>query len=168
MKKALIVWACAAMVVLASVPAARAWGEKEMENETRAVNFLRETERGGYQVVTTADLKGWVDQGRDMLVVDTMPFEDSFKKSHIPGAAQFELPIPEMKEMDEKTARAFQDVLGADKNRVLVFYCGFTKCTRSHNGAMWARRLGYANVFRCPGGIKAWTEAGYPVQAVKD
>jgi thiosulfate/3-mercaptopyruvate sulfurtransferase len=44
-----------------------------------------------------------------------------------------------------------------------VFYCGFVKCTRSHNGAMWAVKLGYTNVYRCPGGIKAWDEAGYPV-----
>jgi rhodanese-related sulfurtransferase len=45
-----------------------------------------------------------------------------------------------------------------------VFYCGFTKCTRSHNGAMWAVKLGYKNVYRYPGGIKAWMEAAYPVE----
>ncbi len=45
-----------------------------------------------------------------------------------------------------------------------MFYCGFAKCTRSHNGAMWAMKLGYQNVYRCPGGIKAWLEAGYPVE----
>jgi len=28
---------------------------------------------------------------------------------------------------------------------------------------MWAVKLGYKNVYRCPGGIKAWDEAGYPV-----
>lgn len=55
----------------------------------------------------------------------------------------------------------------ADKDKVLVFYCGFTKCTRSHNGAMWAEKLGYKNVYRCPGGIKAWLEAGYPVKKVQ-
>ncbi|MBM4137012.1 MAG: rhodanese-like domain-containing protein, partial [Nitrospira sp.] len=46
-------------------------------------------------------------------------------------------------------------------------YCGFTKCTRSHNGAMWAVKLGYKNVYRYPGGIKGWVEADYPVDKVK-
>nr|WP_278174850.1 rhodanese-like domain-containing protein [Edwardsiella ictaluri] len=54
-------------------------------------------------------------------------------------------------------------MLGADKDRMLVFYCGFVKCARSHNAAMWARTLGYRHVYRLPGGITAWKEAGYPV-----
>ena len=32
---------------------------------------------------------------------------------------------------------------------------------------MWAVKMGYKNVFRYPGGIKAWDEAGYPVGKVK-
>jgi rhodanese-related sulfurtransferase len=91
-----------------------------------------------------------------MLIVDTMPLEDSYKKQHIPGAAQMEFPIDEMKEMDASTRERFEKLLGPDRNRMIVFYCGFTKCTRSHNGAMWAAKLGYANVHRGPGGIKAW------------
>ena len=66
-----------------------------------------------------------------------------------------------------KTQADFEALLGADKDRMLVFYCGFVKCTRSHNGAMWARKLGYTNVYRHPGGIKAWKEAGYPVDEIK-
>ena len=44
-----------------------------------------------------------------------------------------------------------------------MFYWGFVKCTRSHNSAMWAVKLGYKNVYRYPGSIKAWMEADYPV-----
>jgi thiosulfate/3-mercaptopyruvate sulfurtransferase len=65
--------------------------------------------------------------------------------------------------MDDTAKAKFEKFLGPDKDKTLVFYCGFVKCTRSHNGAMWAVRLGYKNVYRCPGGIKAWDEAGYPV-----
>lgn len=68
------------------------------------------------------------------------------------------------KEMGEKEKAAFIEMLGPDKDRILVFYCGFTKCTRSHNGAMWAKKLGYQNAYRCPGGIKGWVEAGLPVE----
>jgi rhodanese-related sulfurtransferase len=32
---------------------------------------------------------------------------------------------------------------------------------------MWAVKLGYRNVYRYPGGIKGWDEAGYPVEKAK-
>jgi len=140
-----------------------AWGAKEVETEKIAVNFAREVQRGGYQIVSTEELNEWIKQNKAMLIVDTMPLADSYVKQHIPGAAQFEFPIPEMTEIDDATKSKFETLLGPDKNRPLVFYCGFTKCTRSHNGALWALKLGYTNVYRCPGGIKAWDEAGFPV-----
>jgi thiosulfate/3-mercaptopyruvate sulfurtransferase len=143
------------------------WGGKEIETEKTAVKFAREVERGGYKIVSTEELKGWIDRKKDMLIVDTMPYEDSYKKQHIPGAVQFEFPIPEVTNLDEKTKTAFEKLLGPDKDRLIVIYCGFTKCGRSHNGAMWAVKLGYKNVYRYPGGIKAWMEADYPVEKVK-
>jgi hypothetical protein len=72
--------------------------EKEVEKETGAVKLVREVQRGGYDVVTTEELKKWMDAGKEMLIVDTMPYEDSYKKQHVPGAAQFLFPIPDMKE----------------------------------------------------------------------
>jgi len=144
-----------------------AWGDKELETEKVAVTFLKEVQRGNYKIVSTAELKGWLDQKKDMLLVDTMPFEDSFKKQHIPGAVNFVLPIPEMTQMDDKTKAGLEKLLGPNKDRLIVFYCGFTKCTRSHNGAMWAVKMGYKNVYRHPGGIKAWAEADYPVEKAK-
>jgi rhodanese-related sulfurtransferase len=139
-------------------------GAKELETEKTAVNLVQEVARGGYKVIPAPTLKKWLDEKKPMLVIDTMPREASYLKQHIPGAVQFEFPIPEVKEMDEATKAKFEQVLGPDKDRTLVFYCGFTKCTRSHNGAMWAVKLGYQNVYRFPGGIKAWMEAAYPVE----
>ena len=142
-------------------------GTKELDIEKSAVTFAREVERGGYKIVTTQELKSWIDQKKDMLIVDTQPYEASFKKQHYPGAVNFELPRPEMTKLDDKTKSALENLLGPDKNRVIVFYCGFVECTRSHNGAMWATRLGYKNAYRQPGGIKAWNEAEYPVEKVQ-
>jgi thiosulfate/3-mercaptopyruvate sulfurtransferase len=144
-----------------------AWGSKELDTEKSAATFAKEVARGGYKIVTTEELKGWLDQKKSMLIVDTMPYEDSYKKQHIPGSVNLELPIPEMTKLDDKTKAAFEKLLGPDKNRLIVFYCGFVKCTRSHNGAMWAVKLGYKNVYRHPGGIKAWDEAEYPVEKVQ-
>ena len=121
--------------------------EKEVEKEAGAVKLVREVQRGGYDVVTTEDLKKWIDSGKDMLIVDTMPYEDSYKKQHVPGAVQFLFPIPEMKQWDAKeTAGKSQEDfikhLGSDRNKPIVIYCRFVKCTRSYNGAAWAVKLG--------------------------
>ncbi len=152
-------------LLLAVSGCGQSWGTKELDTEKTAVNLVREVARGGYQIIPAPELKTWLDQKKDVLVVDTMPFEDSYKKNHLPGAVHFEFPIPEMTEMDAATRAKFEKVLGPDHEKTMVFYCGFTKCTRSHNGALWAVKLGYTNVYRYPGGIKAWKEAAYPVAA---
>ena len=146
--------------------------EKEVEKEQGAVKLVREIQRGGYDVITTDELKKLTDSGKEVLIVDTMPYEASYKKAHVPGARQFLFPIPDMaawdtKETAGKSQEDFTALLGADKNKTLVFYCGFVKCTRSHNGAAWAVKLGYKNVFRYPGGIYAWKGAGYEAGKVK-
>ena len=146
--------------------------EKEMEKEKAAVKLLREVQQGDYGIVTTEELKKWIDSGKSLLIVDTMPYDASYKKSHIPGAEQFLFPIPEMKtwetkETDGKTKDDFIKLLGPDKERTIVIYCGFVKCTRSHNGATWAKKFGYKNIFRHPGGIFAWKGAGFPTEGVE-
>lgn len=162
------------LALFSGVTGAFAFGEdkfeKEMEKEKEAVKLSREMLKGGYDLVSTEELKAWIDGGKAMLIVDTMPYEDSYKKTHIPGAKQFLFPINDMaawdaKETDSKTEEDFAAFLGPDKDRVLVFYCGFVKCGRSHNGAMWAKKFGYRNVYRLPGGIYAWQGAKYPTEA---
>jgi len=158
-----------------SVPAMALFGnklEKELEKEAGGVKLLREVQRGGYDVVTTEELKKWISSNKDMVIVDTMPYEASYRKNHVPGAVQFLFPIPEMDQWDTgetggRTRDDFIKLLGSDRNRIIVVYCGFVKCARSHNGAAWAVKLGYRNVYRYPGGIFAWKGAKYPVGRVK-
>ena len=146
--------------------------EKEVEKEKAAVKLARETKRGGYDLVTVTELKKWIDQGKDMVLVDTMPYEASYKKAHVPTAKQFLFPIPEMTSWDSentcgKTVEDFKALLGSDKEKTVVIYCGFVKCTRSHNGAMWAEKLGYENVYRLSGGIYGWKGAGFEAAKVE-
>jgi rhodanese-related sulfurtransferase len=162
------IFSAIALFALSTIaPNVFALGVKELETEKSAVTFAREVQRGGYGIVSTDELKKWMDEKKSMLIVDTMPYEDSYKKNHIPGAKQMEFPIPEMKSIDDKAKADLVKLLGPDKKRLIVFYCGFTKCTRSHNGATWAVKLGYTNVYRHPGGIKGWIEADYPVSKVQ-
>ena len=142
--------------------------EKEVEKETGAVKLVREVQRGGYDVVTTEELKLWMDSDKQMVIVDTMPYEASYKKNHIPGAKQFLFPISDMdawdaRETDGKSQDDLIRMLGDDKDKTIVIYCGFVKCTRSHNGAAWAVKLDYKNVYRYPGGIFAWKGADFPI-----
>ena len=143
--------------------------EKEVQTEALAIKLLREVQRGGYEVITTEELHQAIEADEDVLVIDTMPYEDSYKKNHIPGAKQFLFPIPEMEEWDTeetggKSLADYESLLGENKNKKIVVYCGFVKCTRSHNGAMWASKLGYKNVFRHPGGIFAWKGADFAIE----
>jgi thiosulfate/3-mercaptopyruvate sulfurtransferase len=69
--------------------------------------------------------------------------------------------------MSPDMEKKYIDLLGPDKDRMIVVYCGFVKCGRSHNGAMWAVKLGYRNVYRCLGGIRGWKEGGYPMESVQ-
>lgn len=162
-------WVMAGMCILLLSGSAMAldWGSGELDTEKTAVNLCREVMKGGYKIVTTEELKGWFDKKEAMLLIDTMPLEDSYKKNHIPGAVQIEFPKEELAQLDGKTKAEFEKLLGPDKNKKLVFYCGFTKCGRSHNGAMWAVKLGYTDVYRYPGGIKAWLQADYPIDKAK-
>ncbi|MDX2481529.1 MAG: rhodanese-like domain-containing protein [Desulfuromusa sp.] len=168
--RSLLLFSLLAALLLISTPAFSFSNkfEKEVIAEKQAVKLVREVQRGGYDVVTTDELKNWQDVGKEMVIIDTMPFEDSYKKAHIPGAGQFLFPIPDMVNWDEKetagkSQQDFEKLLGSDKDKTIVIYCGFVKCTRSHNGAVWAKRLGYKNVYRYPGGIFAWKGAGFTI-----
>ena len=144
--------------------------EKEVALESLAVKLARETVQGDYGLVSAGELKALVDEEAEMVLVDAMPLEESYRKEHIPGAIQFLFPIKEMAEWDGKETAGkavgeYGRLLGDDKGKLVVTYCGFVKCGRSHNAAVWARRLGYSNVKRFPGGIFAWKGAGYPVES---
>ncbi len=146
--------------------------QKEVEKEAAAVKLVREVQRGGYDLVTTEELKQWMDAGKQMVIVDTMPYDASYKKGHIPGARQFLFPIAGMSTWDTsetagQTKEDFLRVLGSDKDAPIVIYCGFVKCTRSHNGAAWAVKLGYTNVYRYSGGLFAWKGAKHPLVPVE-
>ena len=156
-------------LVVAFAASAMALGTKELDNEKLVIKFNKEVMTGGYKVVNTATLKKWIDAKKPMLIVDTMPYEASYKKQHVPQAKQFLFPIPDMNQWNPaetggKSQADYEKLLGPDKNKTLVIYCGFVKCTRSHNGATWAVKLGYKHVYRFAGGIYAWIGAGYPVE----
>lgn len=155
------------VAIFATLAACGPSGKVESDKEKLVIKFYKEVVGGGYKIAATDTLKGWVDAKKPMLIIDTMPLEASYNKNHVPGAKQFLFPVGPMAKMDDAAKAKFVELLGPDKDRMLVFYCGFPKCDRSHNGAAWAVKLGYSNVYRHPGGIMAWIEQGLPVGKAK-
>lgn len=139
--------------------------QQEVRTEEAAVKLANETVKGRYQLIDTDGLKEILDGDENFLLVDAMPAEDSYNKGHISRAVNFAFPKEVMDGWDDSAMAGrkkadFQQVLGDDKDRKLIFYCGFVRCARSHNAAVCARELGYKNVYRYPGGIYAWRGAG--------
>lgn len=140
--------------------------QQELQTEESAIKLTKETIQGGYHLMSTSELKELTESGESFLLVDAMPAASSFDKGHIAGAVNFAFPKEVMASwnddaMDGRTIQDFEQLLGQDKLRKIVTYCGFVKCARSHNAAAFARELGYTNVYRFPGGVHAWRGAGH-------
>ena len=81
-----------------------------------------------------------------VMLIDARPYKPKYIKGHIPMAVS----IPDS-QFDKMT-----DNLPADKNSLLIFYCGGLKCKLSHKSAMKAEKLGYTNVKVFAEGYPAW------------
>ncbi len=134
----------------------------EQKIETASMKLVNAVNKGGYELVSTEDLNSWIEQKKDMVIVDTMPAK-SFDKNRIPGAVNAELPM-KADELKPEQKEAFLKALGEDKNKTVVVYCGFVGCARSDIGAVLAKEAGFTNVYRHPGGIVAWMDAGYKIE----
>ncbi len=139
--------------------------QQELQTEEAAIKLARETTDGGYQLIATPKLKALLGSGEEFLLVDAMPAA-SFEKGHLPDAVNFEFPKDAVDAWNDdamggRRKSDYEALLGEDKNRKIVTYCGFVTCARSHNAAFFARELGYTNVHRHPGGLYAWRGAGH-------
>ncbi len=96
------------------------------------------------------DLQAAIDS-KSVVILDANGTE-SFNKGHIPGAINFEVSKGDL-----------ATVLPADKNTLIVAYCGGPKCKAYKKAAKAALKLGYTNVKHLSAGISGWTEAGQKV-----
>jgi rhodanese-related sulfurtransferase len=89
-----------------------------------------------------------VPMTEDVMLIDARPYKPKYIKGHIPMAVS----IPDS-QFDKNT-----DKLPADKNSLLIYYCGGLKCKLSHKSAMKAEQLGYTNVKVFAEGFPKWME----------
>jgi rhodanese-related sulfurtransferase len=97
--------------------------------------------------ITIPELKAAIQAGK-VTLLDANGTK-AWKKGHIPGAIDF-------KASEEKLA----SLLPADKNALVVAYCGGPKCTAYKAAAAAAEKLGYTNVKHLRAGISGWQKAG--------
>jgi rhodanese-related sulfurtransferase len=102
--------------------------------------------KSNYPSVSAEWVKGQIDKGGDMILVDSRPKRKKYDQGHLPTA----ISIPDM-QFD-----TFKDQLPADKNKLVVFYCGGLKCKLSHKSAAKAIDMGYTNVKVFSEGYPAW------------
>ena len=85
---------------------------------------------------------------RKAVIIDVNGTE-SYKEGRVPGALNY-----------EAVKDKLSSVLPADKNALIVAYCGNPKCKAYLEAAEAAAKLGYKNVKHMSAGIKGWKDAG--------
>lgn len=113
---------------------------------------LVEAARARVKACTVAEAKARLDGGEVTHFFDVRE-DHEFGKDHAKGARHLGKGIIER---DIET-------LVADKRASIVLYCGGGY--RSALAADALQQMGYSNVTSMDGGIKAWREAGYPMES---
>lgn len=73
----------------------------------------------------------------------------SFAKGHVPTAIDY-----------STSSKELASKLPADKNALIVAYCGGPSCNAYQKAAKAAKELGYTNVKHLSAGISGWLQAG--------
>lgn len=102
--------------------------------------------------MSLADLQSHLGNHADLIVLDVRE-RDAYEKGHIPGARL--LPRGQLE------LRVNEDL--PDPTRRILAYCEFGRI--STLAAATLRDLGFQRAVALDGGMKAWREAGYPVES---
>lgn len=97
-----------------------------------------------YPEISKAELQKAID-AKNATVIDVNGTE-SYKKAHVTGAIDY-----------TATKANFASTLPADKNAMVVAYCGGPSCGAWKTAAVEACKMGYTNVKHFKAGIKGWT-----------
>ena len=134
---------------------------KEAPIEKAALKLVSDVKTGGYDLVSTENLKKMIDENRVMTIISTSP-KANYVKAHISGSVNAVIPKTE-KEMTPDYKANLLKIAGDNKNRIIVTYCGYVACRRSHIAARILAENGFKNVYRYSGGIVTWKENKLPL-----
>lgn len=109
---------------------------------------------GAFADISIQDVKAAADAKSAVIIDANSP--DSYKVGHVPGALSW--------------AAIKSDLaakLPADKNALIIAYCGNPHCPAYAQAATAAKKLGYTNIKHMAAGIEGWNEAKMPTEAAK-
>jgi len=109
---------------------------------------------GEFADINMTDVKAAAEAKSAVIIDANSP--DSYKAGHVPGALSW--------------ATIKSDLaasLPADKNALIIAYCGNPKCGAYLQAAKAAKELGYTNIKHMSVGIAGWNEAKMPTEPGK-
>jgi rhodanese-related sulfurtransferase len=115
--------------------------------------------------VTPADVELRMRRKEDTLVVDVRDAEETQVTGMIPGSINISLGMLAVR-ADTELPEAFRDPRLQDRNQSVV-----TTCSYGPNGARAAKELkdmGFIDVHYLEGGVKAWKDAGHPLEKPRE
>lgn len=102
---------------------------------------------GEFADISVSEVKGLVESKKAVII--DVNGSKSYAAGRVPGAIDF-----------AAVKDNLASVLPADKNTLIVAYCGGPKCSAYQAAAKAAQKLGYKNVKHMSAGISGWKEAG--------
>ena len=109
---------------------------------------------GEFPDISIADLKKAIDE-KKVTIIDVNG-SSSYKAGHVPGAIDFSANKADL-----------ASKLPADKDALIVAYCGGPSCSAYKAAASAAEKLGYKNVKHLSAGISGWKSAGEKLETPK-
>ena len=109
---------------------------------------------GEFADISIKDVKAAADAKSAVIIDANSP--DSYKAGHVPGALSF-----------AASRKDFAASLPADKNTLIIAYCGNPGCPAYLQAAKAAQKLGYTNIKHMAAGIDGWNEAKMPTEPGK-
>lgn len=107
------------------------------------------------KTISATTLKSWLDEGRDLTVIDVLPPE-FFTVRHIPGALNH--CVYQVVFLDE-VQKAIPD-----KARPLVLSSASHRCRGAKDAADKLLDAGYEDITVCQDGLEGWASAGLPLE----
>ncbi|MFN0088253.1 MAG: rhodanese-like domain-containing protein [Blastocatellia bacterium] len=118
---------------------------------TSAFAQLCDDARSRIREITIAEVQARIETGHEFLFIDVRE-DHEWNQDHAAGARHLGRGILE-RDIDK---------IAPDPSAEIVLYCGGG--FRSALGADNLQKMGYSNVYSMAGGIKAWRDAGYPME----
>lgn len=101
------------------------------------------------KVISKEELREKIERGDNFRLIMALD-RHAFDQMHIPGSINFENMEDAAKQLDPQEE--------------IIVYCSNPLCPVSVQAYRTLEKHGFANVYRYPGGITEWAEAGYPLE----